>query len=247
MYHLIRVITHTILFFLRKKLGGFSWGRFRGRGSWWRPKKGGEFYWQKYKWHLIFNQKSVSHVLHVLNVFFFVYGWKTHHDWFATLFHIINLAVKANIFTMCSCKNTCMYVNSSGDCLLLKKGSSDDSDSDDEEPDPSSRREPNKFDNLCDGVTNTMAYVHGAMQEVSKTSLSLSLFLSLSHSLSLSLQCTLYLFMLQLLNMKDEMLKHALPPTLLIKLATVTGKVFRRWENPIKSSRYLFYIHLFII
>lgn len=47
------------------------------------------------------------------------------------------------------------------------KGSSDESESDDdEEPDPSSRREPNKFDNLCDGVTNTMAYVHGAMQEV---------------------------------------------------------------------------------
>nr|XP_022292656.1 titin-like isoform X3 [Crassostrea virginica] len=33
--------------------------------------------------------------------------------------------------------------------------------------------------------------------------------------------------MQELLNMKDEMLKHALPPTLLIKLATVTGKVFR--------------------
>lgn len=77
-----------------------------------------------------------------------------------------------------------------------REGSSDESESDDdEEPDPSSRREPNKFDNLCDGVTNTMAYVHGAMQE--------------------------------LLNMKDEMLKHSLPPTLLIKLATVTGKVFR--------------------
>ncbi|XP_061169238.1 titin-like isoform X2 [Saccostrea echinata] len=77
-----------------------------------------------------------------------------------------------------------------------KEGSSDESESDDDdEPDPSARREPNKFDNLCDGVTNTMAYVHGAMQE--------------------------------LLNMKDEMLKHALPPTLLIKLATVTGKVFR--------------------
>ncbi|XP_056014188.1 uncharacterized protein LOC125673462 isoform X4 [Ostrea edulis] len=76
-----------------------------------------------------------------------------------------------------------------------KEGSSDESESDDDEPDPSARREPNKFDNLCDGVTNTMAYVHGAMQE--------------------------------LLNMKDEMLKHSLPPTLLIKLATVTGKVFR--------------------
>lgn len=77
-----------------------------------------------------------------------------------------------------------------------REGSTDESESDDdEEPDPSSRREPNKFDNLCDGVTNTMAYVHGAMQE--------------------------------LLNMKDEMLKHSLPPTLLIKLATVTGKVFR--------------------
>lgn len=78
----------------------------------------------------------------------------------------------------------------------------------------------------------------------SKQNLSLFLFLSLYHSLSLT---TMYLFMLQLLNMKDEMLKHALPPTLLIKLATVTGKVFRRWENPIKSSRYLLSIHLFII
>ena len=68
-----------------------------------------------------------------------------------------------------------------------------------------------------------MAYVHGAMQEVSKTSLSFSL--SLYHSLFLT---TIYMIMLQLLNMKDEMLKHALPPTLLIKLATVTGKVFRR-------------------
>lgn len=46
------------------------------------------------------------------------------------------------------------------------QGSSDESESDDDEPDPSARREPNKFDNLCDGVTNTMAYVHGAMQEV---------------------------------------------------------------------------------
>ncbi|KAK3096492.1 hypothetical protein FSP39_000692 [Pinctada imbricata] len=33
--------------------------------------------------------------------------------------------------------------------------------------------------------------------------------------------------LLELLEMKDEMLKHALPPPLLIKLATVTGKVFR--------------------
>ncbi|XP_060085801.1 protein piccolo-like [Ylistrum balloti] len=77
-----------------------------------------------------------------------------------------------------------------------KRDSSDDSDSSgDEEPDPSARREPNKFDNLCDGVLNSMALVHGSIRE--------------------------------LLDMKDEMLKHALPPTLLIKLATITGKVFR--------------------
>lgn len=73
------------------------------------------------------------------------------------------------------------------------KGSSDESESDDdEEPDPSSRREPNKFDNLCDGVTNTMAYVHGAMQEVG------ALFLSLSLSLLLSLSCSLLLFLITL-------------------------------------------------
>ena len=115
MYHLIRVITHTILFFLRKKLGGFSWGRFRGRGSWWRPKKGGEFYWQKYKWHLIFNQKSVSHVpvLHVRNVFFFFRSWMKDSPWLiATLFHIINLAVKANILRCVHAKiHVCMSIH----------------------------------------------------------------------------------------------------------------------------------------
>ncbi|CAC5415979.1 unnamed protein product [Mytilus coruscus] len=78
-----------------------------------------------------------------------------------------------------------------------RRGSSDESDSsDDEEPDPAAkRREPNKFDNLCDGVLNAMALVHTAMTE--------------------------------LLEMKDEMIKHALPPTVLVKLATITGKVFR--------------------
>ena len=30
--------------------------------------------------------------------------------------------------------------------------------------------------------------------------------------------------------MKDEMIKHALPPTVLVKLATITGKVFRRYD-----------------
>ncbi|XP_076079836.1 uncharacterized protein LOC143049946 isoform X1 [Mytilus galloprovincialis] len=78
-----------------------------------------------------------------------------------------------------------------------RQGSSDESDSSgDEEPDPAAkRREPNKFDNLCDGVLNAMALVHTAMTE--------------------------------LLEMKDEMIKHALPPTVLVKLATITGKVFR--------------------
>ena len=78
-----------------------------------------------------------------------------------------------------------------------KRGSDDESDSsDDDEPDPAAkRREPNKFDNLCDGVLNAMALVHTALAE--------------------------------LLDMKDEMIKHALPPTVLVKLATITGKVFR--------------------
>ncbi|XP_053396911.1 uncharacterized protein LOC123552816 isoform X2 [Mercenaria mercenaria] len=73
---------------------------------------------------------------------------------------------------------------------------SDSSTSDDDAPDEGTKRgEPNKFDILCDGVNNSMALVHTAMEE--------------------------------LLEMKDEMLRHQLPPTLLIKLATTTGKVFR--------------------
>ena len=39
-----------------------------------------------------------------------------------------------------------------------------------------------------------------------------------------------FIILLQLLEMKDEMLRHQLPPTLLIKLATTTGKVFRRFD-----------------
>ncbi|CAG2185302.1 unnamed protein product [Mytilus edulis] len=86
-----------------------------------------------------------------------------------------------------------------------RQGSSDESDSSgDEEPDPAAkRREPNKFDNLCDGVLNAMALVHTAMTE--------------------------------LLEMKDEMIKHALPPTVLVKLATITGKVFRRKSAALKK------------
>lgn len=45
--------------------------------------------------------------------------------------------------------------------------------------------------------------------------------------------------LLQLLDMKDEMLKHQLPPTLLIKLATITGKVFRRQFHYYTQFAYL--------
>ena len=52
--------------------------------------------------------------------------------------------------------------------VLFLQGSDDESDSsDDDEPDPAAkRREPNKFDNLCDGVLNAMALVHTALAEV---------------------------------------------------------------------------------
>ena len=52
--------------------------------------------------------------------------------------------------------------------VILIQGSSDESDSsDDDEPDPAAkRREPNKFDNLCDGVLNAMALVQTALAEV---------------------------------------------------------------------------------
>ena len=44
---------------------------------------------------------------------------------------------------------------------------SDSSTSDDDAPDEGTKRgEPNKFDILCDGVNNSMALVHTAMEEV---------------------------------------------------------------------------------
>ncbi|KAL5009495.1 hypothetical protein ScPMuIL_011800 [Solemya velum] len=71
----------------------------------------------------------------------------------------------------------------------------DSDESSDEEPDPAAEREPNKFDNLTDGVVNSMALVHSALQE--------------------------------LLELKDKLLDHALPPNVLVAIAVTTGKVFR--------------------
>ncbi|KAK3576344.1 hypothetical protein CHS0354_039278 [Potamilus streckersoni] len=85
---------------------------------------------------------------------------------------------------------------------------SDESSSEsDDEPDAGVKKgEPNKFDILCDGVVNSIALVHTALEE--------------------------------LLEMKDELLRHSLPPTMLIKLATISGKLFRSvsdLNNPVNE------------
>lgn len=43
----------------------------------------------------------------------------------------------------------------------------------DDEDDDGNGREPNKFDNLCDGVISSMALVQAALKEVQQTDCSL--------------------------------------------------------------------------
>ncbi|XP_064617866.1 uncharacterized protein LOC135481989 isoform X2 [Liolophura sinensis] len=68
-------------------------------------------------------------------------------------------------------------------------------DSTDDDDDDMDAREPNKFDNLCDGVISSMGLVQAALKEM--------------------------------LEFKDEVLRHALPPSVLVRLALVTSRVYR--------------------
>ncbi|XP_077994799.1 uncharacterized protein LOC144448429 [Glandiceps talaboti] len=85
---------------------------------------------------------------------------------------------------------------------IVGGASGDESDDEEDEYDSEEemllqkqQEEQNKFEMLCDGVLNSIAFINNSLVEF--------------------------------LDVKDELLKHSLPPTLLAKLTMVSGKIYR--------------------